>query len=110
MVDFCCLTGCVQSEHSYGERTGDGVTSLWIEIPPGPISQVVFSDQENLGACVGGDLVTTLQLVDTAGPLAVTLSDFGARQPNLNVLWIDLGILLMAAGSLLCYRRRAHES
>jgi len=88
------------------ERLGDGTASLWIELPGSFGDQVIFSDQENVGICTGGDLVPTLQLADSTGPLAVSLSDFGASQSNLFILWVGLGVMLVAIAALLIYRRR----
>lgn len=88
---------------------GDGTATLWLEIGGATgNTQLSFMDTEDAGGFCGaaGGNPPTLQFADSTGPLAVTLSDFNTSQPNLTILWVGLGVMLVAIAALLIYRRR----
>lgn len=91
---------------------GDGTATLWLEISGAAANtQLSFMDTEDAGGFCGaaGGNHPILQFADSAGPLAVTLSDFGSAQSNLIILWIGLIGLLVAFVALIIYRRRAQS-
>jgi len=103
------LSSYLETERSVGAGN-DGIAGIWIETTAGA-NQVVFEDDEGTGAtagCSGANLVPTLQLADSADPLAITLASLTANRPSTPLARYILftAMIGLAAVALVWMRRR----
>lgn len=95
------------------EKAGDGVASIWVELPGAFGSQIVFQDSEKSGVtpgCTPADTIApTIKVSDSSLPNSLTLRTFRSDDPAVSPLILGgaaIALLAVVAGVFVARRRR----